>query len=124
MAALENPQHLFRGLQPEPNSEGTLAERWRSLHENAQLIASMAALAREDFAGELATFPDRIAVAGDERLARAQLTLQDVDAILQPGLTALLALQARGQDTTAPALALWREIHASRATLLDLCEPA
>ena len=120
MSALNHPDQLFASAQPQ-TAQGTLAERWQSLHENAQIIASMAALATESYDGEIAEFPERICEAGDERLAWAELTLEDIDAIMQPGLTALLAIQARGQDTTAPALALWREIHASRAGLLALC---
>ena len=37
-----------------------------------------------------------------------------------PGVTALLAVSARGQDPTAAALALWREYHHARAALLAL----
>ena len=44
--------------------------------------------------------------------------------MLQPGLFALRAIAARGQDTTAPALALWREFHALRSALLALAPPA
>ena len=40
--------------------------------------------------------------------------------MLQPGLAALRAIAARRQDTTAPAIALWRECHAYRNTLLAL----
>lgn len=40
--------------------------------------------------------------------------------MLQPGLAALRAMAARRQDTTAPAIALWREFHAYRNTLLAL----
>ena len=57
---------------------------------------------------------------GGARLALARDALGDIDAILQPGLTALRNIQARGQDTTAPALALWREFHALRSSLLVL----
>lgn len=80
----------------------------------------MAALAPEPFTGELADFPARIEATGGARLTLARDALGDIDAILQPGLMALRNIQARGQDTTAPALALWREFHALRASLLGL----
>ena len=121
MSALNHSDRVYAAADAALSGHGTLAQRWFSLHENAQIIASMAALARENYEGAIASFPERIANAGDERLARAELTLEDIDAILQPGLTALLTIQGRGQDTTAPALALWREVHASRASMLDLC---
>lgn len=96
------------------------AARWAKLNEAGQEIGSMAALGREEMTDELAGFPKAIEAIGSTRWAIAQDTLADIDAILQPGLTALHAIKARGQDTTAPALALWREFHASRSSLLAL----
>ncbi|HEX5645025.1 MAG TPA: hypothetical protein VFX62_05895 [Erythrobacter sp.] len=106
---------------------GGLAERWRALHAAGQEIGKMAALAAEPFNDSLAGFPDRIEARGGARLELARDGVADLDAILRPGLTALRTLHARGQDTTAPALALWREFHALRSALLDLAveqEPA
>ena len=65
-------------------------------------------------------FPNAIETVGDARLLLARETIGDIDAMLQPGLAALRAIAARGQDTTAPAIALWREFHASRNALLAL----
>jgi len=39
---------------------------------------------------------------------------------MKPGVQALLAVSARGQDPTAAALTLWREYHHARAALLAL----
>ena len=100
------------------------ATRWAKLNEAGQEIGSMAALGREEMTDELAGFPEAIEAIGSTRWAIAQDTLADIDAILQPGLTALHAIRARGQDTTAPALALWREFHASRSSLLALARTA
>ena len=47
--------------------------------------------------------------------------MDDVDAVLQPGLTALRLIASRGSDTTAPALALWREFYFARTGLLAMC---
>lgn len=80
----------------------------------------MAALAREPYAGALAEFPLAIRTRGAARLALATNTLDDLLAITAPGLAALECIAARGQDTTAPALALWREFHAARAAVLAL----
>lgn len=80
----------------------------------------MAALSEEELSGDLARFPQDIAAIGGARLALAQDALNDIDAMLQPGLCALRAIAARGQDATAPALALWREFHAARSALLAL----
>ena len=80
----------------------------------------MAALAEEPLDEELSSFPERIAQRGGPYLTLANEGVEDLDAILQPGLTALRTIRARGQDTTAPALALWREFHALRSALLNL----
>lgn len=120
MSAPEYKGRMLSVGDAKPFEEGSLADRWLSLHEKAQLIASMAALKSENYEGAIANFPEQIAEADDERLAYAELSLADIDAILQPGLAALAAIEARGADTTAPALALWREFHASRMAMLDL----
>jgi hypothetical protein len=96
--------------------------RWHALHAAGQEIGAMAALAAEPLAGPIEEFPRRIAERGGARLALARDGLEDLDAILQPGLAALRMIDARGQDTTAPALALWREFHALRSALLDLAQ--
>lgn len=96
------------------------AARWAALHAAGQEIGTLAALAEEPFHERLANFPARIEARGGARLELARDGVTDLDAILQPGLTALRTIHARGQDTTAPALALWREFHALRSALLDL----
>lgn len=96
------------------------AESWSALHSAGQEIGTLAALAAEPFDEALASFPARIEAVGGARLALAREGVADLDAILKPGLLALRTIHARGQDTTAPALALWREFHALRSALLDL----
>lgn len=105
-----------------PGARRALSARWGAIHEAAQEIGQMAALAPEPLEGRLAHFPAMIEEAGGARLALAQDGIADLDAILQPGLAALRTIAARGQDTTAAALALWREFHALRSALLDLAE--
>ena len=101
------------------------SNRWQALHRIGQEIGGMAALAEEPLDEELSSFPERIAQRGGPYLTLANEGVEDLDAILQPGLTALRTIRARGQDTTAPALALWREFHALRSALLNLAsEPA
>ena len=97
-----------------------LAARWQALHAAGQEIGAMAALAPEPFDSELESFPARIEARGGARLVLASDGIADLDAILRPGLVALRTIHARGQDTTAPALALWREFHALRTALLSL----
>ena len=117
--------HLQSSESRQATDTATLSHRWRVLHEAGQEIGAMAALAKEPIGGSLASFPQRIAQRGGPYLTLANEGIEDLDAILQPGLTALRTIRARGQDTTAPALALWREFHALRSALLSLAaEPA
>ncbi len=108
----------------EPNEAAGFAARWKLMHEAGQEIGQFAALAREPLEGELAVFPEAIEAAGEARKVLASETISDIDAMVQPGLAALRAIHARGQDTTAPALALWREYHAARSALLALAASA
>ena len=102
------------------NHGDSLAARWAALHEAGREIGRLAALAPEPFSDALSSFPERIESQGGARLALARDGVADLDAILRPGLIALRTIEARGQDVTAPALALWREFHALRAALLAL----
>ena len=102
---------------PDP---AALKMRWTELHERSAAIAAKAALASEPFGGRIAAFGDAICTLSDERLVMVQRGIEDLDAITQPGLTALAAIEARGLDTTASALALWREFHAAREAIMAL----
>lgn len=123
MAAMENPEQIrmMRAQFAQPVS--ALALRWGELHETAGEIAGLAQLAREPFEGLLASFPERVTQAGEQRAYFVRRGLDDIDAMLQPGLTALRLIASRGLDTTAPALALWREFYYARAGLLAICPP-
>ncbi len=127
MAAMENPEQIraMRSLAQEVQGAGdqpaTLAVRWASLHDQATEIGRYAALAVEPITDELAGFPARIADAGPAIEGLTERGLDDILAMIEPGLSALRALSARGQEPTAPALALWREFHAARQALLALC---
>ena len=90
---------------------------WLALHQQAQELAQLARIAAE---------PAQITPALGQLIANAkswQRTLlsqgiEDVAAMLGSGMAALATLADRGQDTSAPALALWREFHAARGALL------
>ena len=100
-----------------------LTDQWDAVHTAAGAIAALAQLGHEVSAPEIATLPQRAAQAGGWRYETIARAIDDLAAFMQPGLRALLALTARGQDTTAAALTLWREFHAARAAILDLARP-
>lgn len=94
-----------------------LAAALAALHGQAATLAMLARIAAE---------PAQAGLAITTVVARAQpwqrtlvaRGIADCGAMLESGLAALATLSGRGQDTSAPALALWREFHAARAAML------
>lgn len=107
-------------VQPE-----VLAEALVALHGKAATLALLARLAPEpvEIGGELGAV---IARAQPWQRALVAQTIGDCGAMLDSGLTALGTLSRRGQDAAAPALVLWREFHAARASMVAVLtnEPA
>ena len=101
-----------------PSSE--LAFRWRSLDEAGQVVASLAGEAEP--AGD-AGFVDRVETACGERRRAAEQAIDDLAAMMEPGLAALLYVCENGGDARAPAAALLREYRHARAALLILASP-
>lgn len=97
---------------------GSLAQRWLDLHSQAEQLAKLAALSPEPFDKELAAFHSLLANASKAQHTLASEGIEDIDAMMQPGLTALRTITTRGKDASAPALALWREFHAARGAVL------
>jgi hypothetical protein len=50
--------------------------------------------------------------------------VEDLAAMMEPGLAALIAVHSDGRDAAAPARALWQEFVAARDALLALAPPA
>jgi hypothetical protein len=115
-------------LPPAANGAGqsaaspeVLAEALVSLHGQAAALAMLARIAPEpvEIGGELGAV---IARAQPWQRSLAAQTVADCAAMLDCGLHALGTLTRRGQDTAAPALVLWREFHAARASLVAVLE--
>ena len=106
----------------ESGTRGSLARRWEDVHRQATLLARLAQLSPEPFTGEVATFPERMGEASGWQRELAWQGIEDIDAMLRPGLAALATITDRGSAANAPALALWREFHAARAALLTLAD--
>lgn len=100
---------------------GSLTGRWQELHRQAGELAAMAGLAAE--APDCSPLSAMLEQASEWQRELACQGIEDIAAMMRPGLAALVTLSGRGQDATAPALALWREFHAARAAVLGLLEP-
>lgn len=97
-----------------------LAAQWEAVQEAGAAVGQLAQLAMEEPGEDLRTLPERAAKAGGTRLELVARGVDDLAAVLRPGLRALLELSGKGRDTTAAALALWREFHRARAALVAL----
>jgi len=103
-----------------PRGASAMSIQWSALHDAATAVAALAGLANEKPSAQVRNFPDLIKDIGGWRMELATNGIADLAAMMKPGVKALLAVSARGQDPTAAALSLWREYHYARAALLAL----
>lgn len=96
---------------------------WPTLHQAADAVAAMAGISADPMSPQQRDFPKSARAAGGWRLALAQQGLDDLAAIMEPGVAALLAAHARGADAPAAALALWEEFSHARDALMALLPP-
>ena len=104
-------------------SASATSMKWSALHDAVGVVGMLAGLASEPMRPEVRNFPAVMRDAGGWRRERSELGIDDLAAIMEPGLAALLAVHARGVNSAVPALALWQEFHALRAALLALVPP-
>jgi hypothetical protein len=100
------------------------AERkWAALHDAAAIVAALAGVPDAADPGELHDFTAAVRQAPPARRELARQGLEDLVALMAPGLSALLTVHGHGGDTSAPALALWQEFAAGREALVSLVLP-
>lgn len=96
---------------------------WAAVHEAATAVGELAGLAPEYRKPDVRNFPAIMRDTGGWRHALALQGVDDLVAIMEPGLAALLALKAQGAYVTPAALALWQEFQSARGALLALVPP-
>jgi hypothetical protein len=97
--------------------------KWSALHDAAAVVASLAGLAPENRKPDVRNFPAIMRDTGGWRCEQARQGVDDLAAMMEPGLSALLAVHARGISPAPAALALWQEFLAARSQLLELMPP-
>lgn len=102
---------------------GAISMKWSAIHDAAAAVSALAGVSDEEMQLEVRDFPAAIRHAEGWRREAAEQGIEDLSAILEAGLSALLSAHARGANPTAPALALWREFRAARDALLALVPP-
>lgn len=115
------------GPKPGREPEQTLTQRWSALLEKAGEIAQMAELSPEPTEEMNSRFASALArtgaLFGNHTHTAAERGIEDMEVLMDMGLTALKEVEARGQDPGAPALALWREVYHAREAVLTVMEP-
>lgn len=104
-------------------SASAMSMKWSALHDAASVVAMLAGIAAEPMRADVRNFPAVMRDAGGWRRNMAEQGIEDLSAIMEPGMAALLAVHARGINPASAALALWQEFHAARAALLALTPP-
>ncbi|MDB5726211.1 MAG: hypothetical protein JWQ16_2965 [Novosphingobium sp.] len=97
-----------------------MALKWSVLHHVAGVVATLAGLPGDASGAATTGYPATMHAAGGWRLALAAQGVDDLAAVMEPGLAALLAIHSRGADPLVAAQALWEEFEAARAALLAL----
>lgn len=111
------------GPMPGPalsSSPAALSVRWEALQDAGAAVAALAGLVPDEMGSRIRGFPARLRDAAEWQLDLAEQGIADLSAIMRPGLTALLAVSARGQDPSAAAHRLWLEFTAARDAILML----
>jgi len=107
-----------------PEGRDQLEAKWAALHEAAAVVCALAGEEPGNEAPEVRDFPLLIENAGSGRRVLAENGIDDLIAVMEPGIVALLTVNARGIEATHAASALWREFVAARDALLALLPPA
>jgi len=97
--------------------------KWAALQGAANVVAGLAGLEPEQTVPEIRDFPSLIGVAEPWRRELAERGIEQMAAVMEPGIAALLGVNARGADPRAAALALWHEFEQARASVLALLPP-
>ena len=102
------------------NAADAMTRKWLALHDAAAAVRAVARLGPEPVSPEVQSFPAVIRAVGGWHRQHAEQGLDDLLAIMEPGLSALLTLHARGGNSQPAAMALWQEFKAARDALIVL----
>jgi hypothetical protein len=98
--------------------------KWAALQDAANVVATLAGLEPERTTADVRNFPALIREAAPWRRELADRGIEDMTAVMEPGIAALLGVNARGANPRPAALALWREFIAARTAVLALLPPS
>lgn len=106
------------------SAAGGSSLKWAALQDAANVVAGLAGLELERTTPEIRNFPALIRDAAPWRRELAERGIEDMAAVMEPGIAALLGVNARGADPQPAALTLWREFTQARTAVLALLPPS
>lgn len=101
-----------------------MAMRWATAHEAVEAVSFIAGMAPAEHGAEIWNFPEAIRQCAGWRRDLAEQGVEDLIAMLEPGVTALLAVHDSGADARPAAMALWQEFQTARDALIALAPTA
>jgi hypothetical protein len=107
-----------------PGSSGLMAMRWTAIHDAVDAVAFFAGITPAEDGPEISDFPEIMRQCGGWRRDLANQGVEDLIAILEPGVTALLSAHEGGANAKPAAIVLWQEFLAARGALLALAPSA
>ncbi len=111
------PPSAMGHTRPQTNATGL---RWAALSEAGIVVCALAGLEPERPDRQLRNLPALLRDTDNWRRELATSGIDDLAAMVEIGLAALLAINARGADCRAAARALWQEYTSARAALIAL----
>ena len=121
----EAPLDLIDELAPQARAPASGAGlRWAALGDAGNAVAALAGFPPEASSREVRNLPAQLVLCEEWQRDLAERGIDDLTAVMEAGLKALMAIRARGGDCRPAALALWREFAAARAAVLALAPPS
>lgn len=97
-----------------------VAMKWAALQDAAAAVAALARLQAEPSESGIKDFPGAIREASVWKQELAQQGIEDISAVMETGIAALIAAHSRGSDSVPAARALWEDYLDARHALLSL----
>jgi len=107
-------------LQAPLGNASTTVLRWAALIDAGNALALLAGTRENAESLPARDFADALSHCPESRRRLADNAVADLAAIMESGLSALLAGHQRGSNTRPAARALWREYLSARDSVLDL----
>lgn len=129
MSSISNHQDLS-ATTPDGSSAGqgrdsrarAIQSKWVALRDAAEAVGILAGRERPP-PDAIKDFTEIFGSAAGWRLDLAARAIDDLAAVMEQGLSALLSARARGADARAAAAALWREFEAATTAIAALAPP-